>query len=393
MTSNSGATFIHTLPSLAQEFRARFASSPSLYQAPARVNLIGEHTDYNDGFVMPAAIGFFTSVAIAPRGDRHLVIESDNFHERRELSLDDIPERGSHQWSDYVAGVAKVLEQSGHRLAGANLLISGNVPLGAGLSSSASLEVAVATALLGVSGISIKQKDLALLCQRAENEFVGARCGIMDQFIVAHAQHSRALLLDCRSLEYRHLPLPTQARLVICNTGVRHSVAAGEYNHRRAECEEGVRLLSQHLPGVKALRDVAPSDFEPLAADLPPIVMRRCRHVIAENTRVIHAAAALEAGDLNQFGNLMRQSHISLRDDFEVSCRELDVMVELAQECPGVYGARMTGGGFGGCTINLVQSELVEQFRSIVAAGYQQATGTAAEIYVCSAVDGVKRVS
>lgn len=393
MPSIGDVSFHAAFPGLAEEFRNRFSDSPSLYQAPGRVNLIGEHTDYNDGFVMPAAIGFFTVIAIAARPDRQLVIESDNFHERRELSLDQIPERGSHEWSDYVVGVAKILEQSGRRLQGANLLISGNVPLGAGLSSSASLEVAVASALLGVAGISVDRKELALLCQRAENEFVGARCGIMDQFIVAHARHSHALLLDCRSLEYRQLPLPDEARLVICNTGVRHSVAAGEYNHRRAECEEGVRLLSQHLSGIKALRDVTLAQFESLAAALPPVVMRRCRHVITENARVTQAADALGSGNLDLFGALMRQSHISLRDDFEVSCRELDVMVDLAQSCPGAYGSRMTGGGFGGCTINLVKADAVDQFQSKVAQGYKEATGAAPEIYVCSAVDGIKRVS
>jgi galactokinase len=378
---------------LIERFTQLFDASPRIFQAPGRVNLIGEHTDYNDGFVMPAAIGFCTRVAVAPRQDRKLIVRSENFAEQLEFNLDALPDKSSGHWSDYVIGVAKTLSYSGSTLIGANLLIEGDVPQGAGLSSSASLEVAVGYALLDVAGEAIDLKKLALLCQKAENEFVGARCGIMDQFISSHGQDGHALLLDCRSLEHRLLPLGDEARLVICNTMVRHSISGGEYNRRRAECEAGVRCFAAHLPGVRALRDVTLSDLAAYGGDLPETIARRCRHVITENSRALQAASALEQRDLETFGILMRESHKSLREDFEVSCAELDLMVELAGQAPGVYGARMTGGGFGGCTINLVRKDCVAEFKTRVSDGYRRSTGRAAEIYVCSAANGVKRVA
>ena len=377
---------------LDQDFENVFHATPQIHQAPGRVNLIGEHTDYNDGFVMPAAIDFFTWVAVTPRDDRKLVIRSQNFDQQFEFSLDGVPSSGGHQWSDYVLGVARAFEQAGHRIPGANLLIAGNVPLGAGLSSSASVEVAVASALVGITSAHIDSRQLALLCQRAENEFVGARCGIMDQFIAVHGRREHSLLLDCRSLDYRHLPLPQRACLVICNTMVRHSVAAGEYNQRRAECEEGVRILSRHNSTIRALRDVTASLLDSLAGELPATIRKRCRHVISENARVDEAATALTQGDLRAFGNLMYQSHASLRDDYEVSCHELDLMVQLAEKEDGLYGARMTGGGFGGCTVNFVQREKADAFRANVGNAYHQATGISPEIYICSTADGATRI-
>jgi galactokinase len=378
---------------LGERFAKLFDATPRIFQAPGRVNLIGEHTDYNDGFVMPAAIGFCTRAAIAPRQDRKLVVRSENFSEQLEFSLDDLPEKGSGHWSDYVIGVAKILLCSGGKLIGANLLIEGDVPQGAGLSSSASLEVAVGYALLDLAGDVIDLTKLARLCQKAENEFADARCGIMDQFVSSHGQDGQALLLDCRSLEYRLLPLGDEARLVICNTMVRHSISGGEYNRRRAECEAGVRYFATHLPGVRALRDVTAGDLATYGEDLPETILRRCRHVINENSRVLEAASALERCDLETFGILMRESHISLREDFEVSCAELDLMVGLAEQAPGVYGARMTGGGFGGCTVNLVRKDCVAEFKERIGEGYLRSTSRAAEIYVCSAANGVKRVA
>ena len=386
-----------------QKFVQLFGESPRIYQAPGRVNLIGEHTDYNDGFVMPAAIGFYTRASIAPRHDRRLVIHSENYSEQVEFDLDHLPATRAGHWSDYVIGVVKMLLRSGKKLGGANLLVDGDVPQGAGLSSSASLEVAVCYALLDLAGQAsdrtgigqnkIDRTTLALLCQQAENEFVGARCGIMDQFIASHGERGKALLLDCRSLECRRLPLPDDAALAICNTMVKHSIAKGEYNQRRAECEAGVRGLSKYLPHARALRDVTPEDLEAHGHELPDTVMRRCRHVIGENARVLQAAAALERGDLHAFGNLMRQSHRSLRDDFEVSCSELDLMVELADQAEGVYGTRMTGGGFGGCTIALVQAGCVEALKRTIHEGYERSTGCKPEIYICSAADGVGEVA
>jgi galactokinase len=245
---------------------------------------------------------------------------------------------------------------------------------------------------LDIAGVPINRTALAMFCQRAENEFVGVRCGLMDQFIACNARAGHALMLDCRSLDFSLLPLPAGVRLVICNTMVRHELAGGEYNARRAECEEGVRLLARTLPRVRALRDVTAGELERFRNELPDVVYRRCRHVVTENARVSEAKAALEGGDLDAFGRLMRESHRSLRDDYEVSCLELDLMVELASRAEGVYGARMTGGGFGGCTVNLVRAGRVASFEQSVASGYEKATGRKPEVYVCSPAQGAERV-
>lgn len=377
---------------LSQKFIRRYGTQPLLVQAPGRVNLIGEHTDYNDGFVLPAAIQFHTSVAIAARSDRRLSLFSENYAEQVEFEVGQLPETASHHWSDYVIGVARKLGEQGIHLPGVDLLIHGDVPQGAGLSSSASLEVAVCSAFLELSGENMDGVEIARLCQRAENEFVRARCGIMDQFISVHGQSDHALLLDCRSLSYRYQPIPENVRLVICNTMVRHSLAGGEYNQRRQECETGAQFFAEHKPGVKALRDVSLEDFQKYGSMLPETIRKRSRHVITENVRVAAAGDALGQQDMARFGQLMRDSHASLRDDFEVSCDELDAMVEVADKIDGVYGARMTGGGFGGCTINLVESGRVEAFQAKVKEGYELATGRRPEIYVCIAADGVRRV-
>ncbi len=374
---------------MSQTFEAFRSGGAQIYGAPGRVNLIGEHTDYNDGFVMPAAIDLYTRAAVKPRDDRTLSVHSETFSDSVEFDLDEPNPRPRGHWSDYVRGVAVTLERAGYRLRGADLAIRSDVPIGAGLSSSAAIEVATGVAMLENSGIEIDRVELAKLCQQAENEFVGMRCGIMDQFISCCGQAGTALMLDCRSLEYRLLPLPERARLVICNTMVRHELGSSEYNTRRAECEAGVQHLAKLLPDIRALRDVTVGDLERCGRDLNEAVFRRCRHVITENARVMDAAAALQRGDLHAFGALMAESHRSLRDDYEVSCSELDAMVELAARVEGVYGARMTGGGFGGCTINLVNADCVAEFKRTVALGYEQATGLAPEIFVCSTADGL----
>jgi galactokinase len=350
------------------------------FRAPGRVNLIGEHTDYNEGFVMPVAIEFAAYVDVTARADRRLVVHSENYSETREFALDDPDPRPSRHWSDYVRGVAVMLQRAGHRVSGASLNIRSDVPMGSGLSSSAAVEVAVALALL--RDAPIHRTELAKLCQRAENEFVGVRCGIMDQFTACHAKAGHALMLDCRTLESRFVPLPRGVKLVIANTMVRHSLAAGEYNRRRAECEEGAAYFG------RSLRDVTSGDLERRGRGLSETVRGRCAHVIAENARVIAASAALEEGDLHAFGKLMFQSHRSLRDDYEVSCAELDMMVKIAAHAPGVYGSRMTGGGFGGCTISLVQEEYVEAFRETIVKRYREATGIGAKVYVSGAAEG-----
>ena len=377
---------------LLNEFRARFGSAATVYRAPGRVNLIGEHTDYNDGFVLPAAIEFYCSVAAAPRTDRKLVIHSENFNESAEGNLDAISGIAKNHWSGYPLGVAWAIEASGKRLKGANLLIRGEVPLGAGLSSSAAIEVATGFALLDQSELPIDLKNLAEACQKAENEFVGAHVGIMDQFVSCHGRASHALLLDCRSLEYNLVKLPPGIQLVICNSMVKHEIGSSQYNVRRAECEQGVRALRNALPEIRALRDVTLAQLEEHRGLLSAKVYSRCLHVVTENGRVRSAVEAFESGDLRALGRLMSDSHRSLRDDYEVSAKELDLLVGLAVAQPGVIGARMTGGGFGGCTINLVESSALEAFKQHVAAGYFEGTGRKPEIYVSPAADGVRRL-
>jgi galactokinase len=361
------------------------------------VNLIGEHTDYNDGFVLPAAIGFSCWVACGARNDRKLVVYSENLKETVEKDLDALSPRGSGEWADYPIGVAWALERAGHRLGGANLYVVGEVPLGAGLSSSAAIVVAVGYVLLdrshhrlGLGGVELT--ELARLCQSAENEYVGARSGIMDQFVSCHGRAGHALLLDCRSLEYQALRVPAGLQLVICNTMVKHQIGAGEYNVRRAECEEGVQRLSEVLPGIHALRDVTPAQLEQHRDRLTEVVYRRCHHVISENDRVLKAAQILREGNPRELEPLLAGSHQSLRDDYEVSCTELDIMVEIASRQAGVHGARMTGGGFGGCTINLVAAGDAAQFESRVAEEYERKTGLKPEIYICEASPGAEVV-
>ena len=371
------------------EFRGRFGGQPKLYRAPGRVNLIGEHTDYNDGFVLPAALQLATYAAIAPRGDRTLRVHSLLMGETFAFDLDEREPRPRKEWSDYVRGVAVVLEAAGYRLSGADLLIDSDVPLGAGLSSSAAIEVATGYALLDASSLPIDLTRLALDCQRAENEFVGMRCGVMDQFIACHGAAGHALLIDCRSLERTPVPIDPGVRLVISNTMVHHQHAAGEYNLRRRDCEEGVRRLSTVLPGIRALRDVSAQELDRHAGLLTPVIYRRCRHVVTENERTLKAADALAASDLARCGRLMKESHSSMRDDFEISCAEVEAMVAVNAAAPGVYGARMTGGGFGGCTISLVEATAVEAFKESVAVGYRAATGLEPQIFTSPPAGGV----
>ena len=381
-----------SLAKLKNIFAKQFGGAPRIFRAPGRVNLIGEHTDYNDGFALPAAIDLYTWIAIAPRSDSILHVFSTNLNESAEIDLNETSPHAKHRWSDYVHGVALMLQRSNISLRGANLTIHSDVPSGSGLSSSAALEVSAAIALLANAGGSLGKLEIAKLCQRAENEFVGARVGMMDQFAACFGRAGHALLLDCRTLQGTPLSLPAEVSLVICNTMVKHEHSGGEYNARRAQCEEGVRLLKKWYPAISALRDVSLSELLEHERDLPPLILRRCRHVIGENERVLGFVKAIERNNFVEAGEMMAQSHQSLRDDFEVSCRELDVMVELAQKTEGVIGARMTGGGFGGCTINLVEHKRVEDFRVTVASGYKSTTGITPEIFVCAAGEGAQEV-
>lgn len=382
-----------SINSFQKRFHDLFGSDPAVFRAPGRVNLIGEHTDYNDGFVMPAALEFATWVGIAKSTPGKLRIHSTHFNESVEYSLDALAGPPRHHWSDYVRGVAAILQRSGVVLHGADMLIESDVPLGAGLSSSAALELSSALALTWISNASGDDLELVKMCQRAEHEFAGTRCGIMDQFIARFGRIGHALRLDCRSLRYELVPIPEDVRLVICNSMVKHALAGGEYNQRRQDCEEGVRKLQRSLPEIRALRDVPPSELEEHKAELPPRVYRRCRHVVTENLRTELAAEALRSNNVRRFGELMYESHASLRDDYEVSCSELDLLVELAKQCDGVIGARMTGGGFGGCTVNLVTATAAEQFRERIAEAYRQRTGISSDVYICSAAEGAGRLA
>jgi galactokinase len=424
---------------------ATYAATPTLYAAPGRVNLIGEHTDYCDGFVMPAAIDFSTLIAISPRNDGRILAHSVNFDESIDRTLaDQLDNRLAQRlagskthWSDYPAGVLWALREAGVDLSsGFSFTIAGDVPLGAGLSSSASVEVATAFAVLGALGIPItgpesatlpgKQlndpnvvppangastpvdsqtvahpaaptsmplRQVALLCQRAENHFVGANVGIMDQFVICCGEQDNAVMIDCRSLDYQLAPIPTSVRIVICNSMVKHSVAGGEYNTRRAEIEEGTAILRSHRPEIKALRDATVEDLAQWGDEMPPNVLRRCRHVITEDNRVLAAVQAFKDHDLTRFGELMHEAHVSFRDDFEASCPEIDILVDLAVKQPGCFGARLTGGGFGGCTVNLVAVDHVDAFTEAMRTGYLAATSILAEIYTSRASAGAHSVT
>lgn len=377
-------------------FKQQFGRPPRwLARAPGRVNLIGEHTDYNDGFVLPMAIEQAIWVAFTPRDDRQVcLVAADLDNQVSQFSLDSLLPGGdgtavtTARWSNYARGIAWALQGRGMNLTGFDGAISGNVPIDAGLSSSAALDVAMALAYQTASGLNISRPDLARLCQYSENEFVGVRCGIMDQFISLLGEAGHALLIDCRDLSYRPAPLPPGVRVVVCNSLVKRGLVDSAYNTRRAECEAGVAAFQAWKPGVKALRDVTEADIEQFAAQLPPNVRERCRHVVSENRRVMEMVAAMQQGDLAWCGRLMAESHDSLRDDYEVSCLELDALVIAARGAPGYVGARLTGAGFGGCTVNLVQAERVADFCAAVAAGYQSVTGRQTEIYVCDPAAG-----
>ena len=377
---------------LAVEFAYRFGRAPTVSRGPGRVNLIGEHTDYNDGFVMPAALEFATLTAASRRPDRRLQIYSMIMDETREFDLDSPPAGPSGDWSDYVLGVALMLEGSGRTLSGADLIIWSDVPIGAGLSSSAALEVSCAHALLTESGLPFDPIEIAQLCQRAENDFVGMRCGVMDQYISCCGVAGHALLIDCRSLESRHVAIAPNLRLLIANSRVRHQHAGGEYNLRREACEEGVRLLSRYLGPIRALRDVTPKQLESKRRKLPELIYRRCRHIVTENARVLEAERALEAGDFVACGRAMNASHVSMRDDFEITCPEVDMLAGLAQNVKGVYGSRMTGGGFGGCTISLLEEWAIDKASQMLTDGYRIAMGRDVDIYVCAPSDGAQLI-
>ncbi|MEW5718310.1 MAG: galactokinase [Chloroflexota bacterium] len=380
------------LQTLRHTFNQFYGSAPShIVRAPGRVNLIGEHTDYNDGFVLPMALD--RAVLIAARGRvarRVRMLALDFANARSEFSLDaPIEHDDANKWSNYIRGVAWVLQARGFILPGLDLAIHGDVPRGSGLSSSAALEVCAATTFAEIGRLEISKLEIAQVCQNAENDFVGVKSGIMDQFISALARADHALLIDCRDLAYQNVPLPRGAQVVVCDTLKRRGLVDSEYNTRRAECEQAVRLLVAQLgKPLRALRDVSPEEFARGENALPRVVAKRARHVIAENARVLDAVAAARRDDLAAFGALMDASHASLRDDYQVSCAELDAMVEIARQQRGCLGARLTGAGFGGCTVNLVEESAVDAFIGDVARAYHARTGLLPQIFACRAMEG-----
>ena len=379
---------------LRRAFLERYGRPARLFRAPGRVNLIGEHTDYNGGFVLPMAIDRETVAAAAPRDDRTVRVLSLNRGEELCFDLDRPGEPRRGLWLDYVEGMARALESRGFRLRGADLVILSDVPAGAGLSSSAALEVSAGLAFAEISGHRVDRVELALAGQQAEHTYVGAMTGIMDQFVASLGRAGHALLIDCRALTAEAVPLDTaRVAVAITDSRVHHELAASEYNTRRAECERGVELLARRLPGVRQLRDVGVEEFERFAGDLPEVVRRRCHHVVTENARTLAAADALRRGDLEGVGRLMRRSHESLRDDYEVSCRELDVLAEAAWGLDGVLGSRMTGGGFGGSTVTLVRRDRLDEFGRAVAGEYQRQVGFAPNLYVSEAGGGAEEVT
>jgi len=378
------------------EFSRLFAGSsgicPRLYQAPGRINIIGEHTDYNDGFVLPATVDLFTRAAVAPRDDRLLRVHACNYGSSESIDLDRVEADNSGEWMEYVKGVAWSLACEGFELSGADIAIAGEIPLGGGLSSSASLEVLLAFTLLDCSGIDLDRQQMALACQRAEAEFVGVQCGIMDQYTIACGTRNHAMVLDCRSQDYELVNLPRDAALLLVHSGVSHQLSAGSFNTRRDECRKAVERLGSGLPGLGSLRDLDINQLEDHRALLSDRLYRRCRHVVTENARVGLAHRALEEGDVRNLGKLISASHASLRDDYEVSCPELDLLVDIANACEGMRGSRMMGGGFGGCTISLVDLDLLDGAAERIRAEYGRETGREPWIHRVGPADSVTRI-
>jgi galactokinase len=376
-------------------FKENFGQPPiHVARAPGRVNLLGEHVDYNDGFVLPAAIDRATYIAFSPLATPHTTLVAADFNERASFSPRTVPAKTQTDstslpdWAHYPAGVMWALLEEGLSIPAMNAVYASNVPRGSGLSSSASVEMSFMAAWQTLGGWTLPPMQRALLGQKAENQYVGVNCGIMDQFASTCGVANHILRLDCRSLEWRTIPLPEDVSIVIADTKVRRKLTSGEYNKRRLACEEAVRLLKRDFPDIKALRDVSVEDFNRLSGKLPDEVSRRARHVVEEIERSKRAPALLEAGNIKSFGILMNKCHISLRDLYEVSCPELDTMVRIAQTIDGCYGARLTGAGFGGCTVNLVAREQANPFAQVLAAGYESETGYHPEIYISQPSDG-----
>ena len=379
---------------VATSFRQLFGAEPDLIvRAPGRINIIGEHTDYNLGFVLPAAIDKAIYFAVRLTGTESIRLTAHDLSQTVEVSINGVQRRDTETWANYLLGVVAQLQARGVAVPGFDCVFGGNVPLGAGLSSSAAVECGLAYALNQLLHLEIEPMALAQLAQSAEHEYAGVQCGLMDQFASLFGRAGQVVRLDCRSLEYAYFPFNTQdCRIVLCNTGVKHSLASTEYNTRRQECAQGVAVLQQHHAGIESLRDATLELLEAHRAEMPAKVYQRCRYVVEENLRVEQACRHLLAGELAQLGQLLYASHRGLSELYEVSCPELDVLVDIAKGHPGVYGARMMGGGFGGCTINLVRTAQVADFVAYAKAAYEPRTGIKLETHETTIVDGVGEV-
>jgi galactokinase len=375
-----------------ERFAQGFGGEARVALSPGRVNLIGEHTDYNDGWVLPMAIGLAAVVAYRPRRDRRLRVHAAAYGETREADIDDLRPPGGGEWFAYVAGVAWALGDAGHAIPGLDAVIDGDVPLGAGLSSSAALEMAVARAFAEAAGLPWDATAMARLAQHAENRYVGVNCGLMDQMASAVSQEGCALLLDCRTLQTTPVPVPAEAAIVVMDTGARRSLATSAYNDRRAACEAAVAVLARDQPGVRALRDVDEATLAAAEGRMDPVVFRRAQHVVAENRRPLRVAEAFERGDLAAAGRLMNESHASLRDLYEVSSPELNLVMGLARSHPDCFGARMTGAGFGGCAIALVAAARVDEFARSVHAAYRAQIDLPSAFFACRPAAGARLI-
>ncbi|MFQ6132335.1 MAG: galactokinase [Armatimonadota bacterium] len=375
---------------IAQVFEQQFGHPPAVVgRAPGRVDLMGGHTDYNDGFVFPIALAQHIAIAASPREDRTLRVYSQNFDEWAEVSLDDLRRLDETRWVNYMSGVAHFLQEEGIELRGLDGAVWGDVPIGSGLSSSAAMEVASAVTFQALNGFEMEPVKMALLCQRAENDFVGMNCGIMDQFISLLGRADHALLIDCRSLDHEAVRIPAEGyKFLVCDTAVPRQLVDSEYNTRRAQCEQAVELLQQALPDIKALRDVTLEQLDDHRDLLPEVVYRRARHVVTENGRVLAAAEAMRRGDIEALGPLFSASHDSHRYDYEVTIPALDIISQTAVDVPGAHGARMTGAGFGGCSVCLCEEEAIEAYTEELTRRYLEQIGHEPKVYVCQAEDG-----
>jgi galactokinase len=382
-----------TLASRVEEkFRRLFGEDPRIIRSPGRVNLIGEHTDYNNGFVLPAAIDKAIYMAVGRRDDKELHIVSSDL----DLSYHGTTERiepSSLQWPDYLLGVIQQLQQNGHAIGGFNCVFGGEIPLGAGLSSSAALECATAYSLNEIFGLGLDRLTMVKLSQKAENEFVGVKCGIMDQFASMFGRKNHVIRLDCQSLAYEYVPFNTEGiSIVLFDTNVKHSLASSEYNTRRQQCEAGVRMIQKHLPEVRSLRDVSLEMLDEWVAPEDQLIFRRCRYVVGENARLLAACDNLQRGDISAFGQKMFATHEGLSRQYEVSCEELDFLVDHVKDNQGVLGARMMGGGFGGCTINLVKEDAIGELVTQTSAAYARAMDKELKAYVGQIENGTSLV-